>query len=257
MGRHVAIDDAPAAPARRRPAGPVVVRSDDFAPAAASRAAVRRSRLRIPVIVVAFAAAAGFSLVAVVEPDTGAAASPGFAVDEDPYAGQPVQTLAVTSEATQVVVSRDSYSVELPPPPPPPPAPSTPATTSSASSGTASSGAAASSSSSAAPAVSAPDPGSAKAIAFSMLQARGWGSDQYSCLVSLWNRESGWNVHASNRSSGAYGIPQALPGSKMASAGPDWQDNAATQISWGLGYISGRYGTPCGAWGHSQATNWY
>jgi hypothetical protein len=64
-------------------------------------------------------------------------------------------------------------------------------------------------------------------------------------------------VHAGNPVTGAYGIPQALPGAKMASAGPDWQNNAHTQIKWGLGYIAGRYGTPCGAWAHSQATNWY
>jgi hypothetical protein len=63
-------------------------------------------------------------------------------------------------------------------------------------------------------------------------------------------------VHAANPS-GAYGIPQALPGAKMASAGPDWQNSAHTQINWGLGYIASRYGTPCGAWAHSQATNWY
>ncbi len=99
--------------------------------------------------------------------------------------------------------------------------------------------------------------GTAQEIAHQMVLARGWGEDQFSCLVSLWNKESGWNVHASNGGSGAYGIPQALPGSKMASAGPDWQDNAGTQISWGLGYITGRYGTPCGAWGHSQSTGWY
>ncbi len=90
-----------------------------------------------------------------------------------------------------------------------------------------------------------------------MLASRGWGDDQFSCLVSLWNKESGWNYRAYNAGSGAYGIPQALPGSKMSSAGADWETNAATQISWGLGYISGRYGTPCGAWSHSQSTGWY
>jgi uncharacterized protein YabE (DUF348 family) len=98
--------------------------------------------------------------------------------------------------------------------------------------------------------------GSAQQIAAGMVSARGWGSDQFSCLVSLWNKESGWRTDAAN-SSGAYGIPQALPGSKMASAGSDWQTSASTQISWGLGYISGVYGTPCAAWAHSQATNWY
>ncbi|HEX3680700.1 MAG TPA: lytic transglycosylase domain-containing protein [Galbitalea sp.] len=101
-----------------------------------------------------------------------------------------------------------------------------------------------------------PSPGSAQAIALGILTAEGMGNDQYSCLVSLWNRESHWRVDAENPD-GAYGIPQALPGSKMSSAGPDWQTNATTQIMWGLGYIKARYGTPCGAWAHSQATGWY
>ena len=92
---------------------------------------------------------------------------------------------------------------------------------------------------------------------------RGWGADQFSCLNLLWNRESQWNYKAANPSSSAYGIPQALaapggaPGSKMASAGADWRTNPATQIKWGLDYIADRYGTPCGAWGHSQSTGWY
>ena len=85
----------------------------------------------------------------------------------------------------------------------------------------------------------------------------GWGADQFSCLSSLWNKESGWNYQAYNAGSGATGIPQALPGSKMASAGSDWQTNATTQITWGLQYIASVYGTPCAAWGHSQATDWY
>jgi hypothetical protein len=96
-----------------------------------------------------------------------------------------------------------------------------------------------------------------RSVARLLLADRGWGSSQYSCLVSLWNRESGWNANASNPSSGAFGIPQALPGSKMASAGSDWRTNAATQIRWGLGYIADRYGTPCGAWAHSESTGWY
>jgi len=100
-------------------------------------------------------------------------------------------------------------------------------------------------------------PGGAKAIAASMVAARGWGGDQYQCLVNLWNRESGWSVTATNPSSGAYGIPQSLPASKLASAGSDWRTSARTQIAWGLNYIAGSYGTPCGAWGHSQATGWY
>jgi hypothetical protein len=108
-----------------------------------------------------------------------------------------------------------------------------------------------------APAAGVPDPGTAQAIAYAMLQSMGWGDDEYSCLVALWNRESHWNVYAHNASSGAYGIPQALPGEKMASAGADWATNPATQITWGLGYISGRYGTPCGAWAHSEEIGWY
>jgi hypothetical protein len=108
-----------------------------------------------------------------------------------------------------------------------------------------------------APATGTPDPGSAKAIALDMVTARGWDAAQYDCLVSLWNKESGWNQYAENKSSGAYGIPQAYPGSKMASAGADWKTNAATQITWGIGYIAARYSTPCGAWMNSQAKGSY
>jgi uncharacterized protein YabE (DUF348 family) len=102
----------------------------------------------------------------------------------------------------------------------------------------------------------APSPGSNKAIAKTLMANRGWGNDQFSCLVQMWNRESGWSTQAANPS-GAYGIPQALPGSKMASAGPDWQNNATTQIKWGLGYIANRYHDPCGAWSFWQAHNYY
>jgi hypothetical protein len=98
--------------------------------------------------------------------------------------------------------------------------------------------------------------GSPKDIARQLVAARGWSSQQYGCLVTLWDRESGWNVHAAN-ASGAYGIPQAVPGDKMASAGPDWQDSALTQIKWGLGYIADRYDTPCGAWSFWQNNGWY
>ncbi len=104
---------------------------------------------------------------------------------------------------------------------------------------------------------SAQPSGSPQQMALGMLGSFGWSSSQFSCLVSLWARESGWNVNASNPSSGAYGIAQALPGSKMASAGADWATNAATQIRWGLGYIQQTYGSPCAAWDHSQAVGWY
>jgi len=99
--------------------------------------------------------------------------------------------------------------------------------------------------------------GSPEQIAQAMLASFGWSSSQFSCLDPLWAHESGWSVTAYNAGSGAYGIPQALPGSRMASAGPDWQTNAATQIRWGLEYIKGTYGSPCAAWDHEQATGWY
>jgi uncharacterized protein YabE (DUF348 family) len=100
-------------------------------------------------------------------------------------------------------------------------------------------------------------PASAEAIARKMLPKFGFDSGQMGCLIQMWDRESRWNPRAENSSSGAYGIPQALPGSKMASAGPDWASNPATQIKWGLGYISERYGSPCGAWSFKQSHGWY
>lgn len=107
------------------------------------------------------------------------------------------------------------------------------------------------------PSTVAVEPGTAQALGKEMAAARGWGDDQFACLLALWNKESGWRVNAANASSGAYGIPQALPGSKMATVGADWQTNPATQITWGLGYIAGRYGDPCGAWAHSESSGWY
>jgi hypothetical protein len=99
--------------------------------------------------------------------------------------------------------------------------------------------------------------GSPREIAKAMLSTFGWQANQFSCLQPLWYHESGWNQAAENPSSGAYGIPQALPGAQMAAAGADWQTNPATQIRWGLTYIHGRYGSPCGAWAHEQSHNWY
>ena len=88
-------------------------------------------------------------------------------------------------------------------------------------------------------------PEQARAIARKMIASyKDWGDGDYDALVWLWNKESGWQWNATNPSSGAYGIPQALPASKLASAGDDWKDNAATQIKWGLNYIAGRYGSP-------------
>jgi hypothetical protein len=99
--------------------------------------------------------------------------------------------------------------------------------------------------------------GSPRQIAQAMLGSFGWSSSQFSCLDPLWEHESRWSVTAANPGSGAFGIPQALPGSRMASAGPDWQTSAATQITWGLRYIRDTYGSPCAAWSHEQAAGWY
>ncbi|WP_432835088.1 lytic transglycosylase domain-containing protein [Dactylosporangium sp. CA-092794] len=96
-----------------------------------------------------------------------------------------------------------------------------------------------------------------KKVGCAVLVAYGFGLDQMPCLEKLWDKESHWNVSASNKSSGAYGIPQAVPGSKMATVGADWKTNPETQIRWGLNYIKSRYKTPCGAWSHSQSSGWY
>jgi hypothetical protein len=95
-----------------------------------------------------------------------------------------------------------------------------------------------------------------KALGRQMNALRGWGGC-WSSLLTMWTHESNWNERADNPYSDAYGIPQALPGSKMAAAGPSWQTNAATQIAWGLGYIKARYHDPCGAWSFWQAHHWY
>jgi len=101
-----------------------------------------------------------------------------------------------------------------------------------------------------------PDPSTAKGIAYSLLPSFGFSTDQFGCLDLMWTNESDWMWNAEN-ASGAYGIPQALPGDKMASAGPDWQTDPTTQIKWGLGYIKSVYGTPCNAWAFWQAHGWY
>ena len=102
-----------------------------------------------------------------------------------------------------------------------------------------------------------PDPSSNIAIGQTMAASRGWTGAEWSCLYNLWQRESNWNHLAENPSSGAYGIPQSLPATKMASAGSDYLSNPATQIKWGMDYISARYGSPCGAMNFWHANNWY
>lgn len=99
-------------------------------------------------------------------------------------------------------------------------------------------------------------PAQNRALGMQMCADKGWSSSQCNDLGALWQKESGWNSRAHNPS-GAHGIPQALPGSKMASAGPNWQGSARTQIAWGLGYIESRYGNPSNALAHSYRTGWY
>ncbi|GLI28677.1 hypothetical protein ARHIZOSPH14_29190 [Agromyces rhizosphaerae] len=181
----------------------------------------------------AFAASVSFVLVHLVDPTIGASASGEYRASTDRFGGEATQVVEVTGDY-DFTATRDEYVVEA---------------------------AAVAVSNTAitfqAPPAIVPDPGSAQAYAADAVAARGWSTGEFDCLVALWNKESGWRVNAMNPYSGAYGIPQALPGSKMATAGADWQTNAATQIEWGLGYIAGRYGTPCGAWSHSQSVGWY
>jgi hypothetical protein len=199
---------------------------------------------RIALSLFGFLAAFAFLLVNVTDPYAGATASPYYQAGTTHLSAKAAQLLAVETSFVAPEIRRDNFTVTEKPKPPPPPVAPAPAESSSGGG------------SYSAP-VAVADPGSAQAIAADMVAARGWGSEQFDCLVALWKKESGWRVNASNSSSGAYGIPQALPGSKMASSGSDWQTNAATQIDWGLGYITSRYGTPCGAWQHSVDSGWY
>lgn len=96
-----------------------------------------------------------------------------------------------------------------------------------------------------------------QAYAHDLVLSYGWSEYDFECLVKLWNRESNWNLNAVNKRSGACGIPQSLPCSKMKSAGADYRTNYKTQIRWGLNYIKARYGSPANAWGHSQRKGWY
>ncbi len=100
-------------------------------------------------------------------------------------------------------------------------------------------------------------PASPQDIAMGMLADYGWSTSEFGCLDEIYLHESGWNPSAENPSSGAYGIPQALPGDKMATYGADWQTNPTTQLEWGLSYIRDSYGSPCGAWSFWQSNSWY
>ncbi|WP_423918070.1 transglycosylase SLT domain-containing protein [Frigoribacterium sp. 2-23] len=260
MGRHSAISDSgtthlehPALVRRTAPAQRRLVPASQLSvvgrpPVASSR---RGNRYVLPLV--GFCASFAFVSASLINPLSGAEAattSTGAAA----ALVAPGQSFSVDSGVAVAAADRDTYGVTEYVAPPPPVVVDDTASSTKTASGTGA-GATAKKSSSA-PVAGTPDPGSAKAVAADMVAAKGWGTGEYDCLVSLFNKESGWNVYAYNPS-GAYGIPQALPGSKMAAFGADWQTNPATQIAWGLSYIEGRYKTPCGAWAHSQSVNWY
>lgn len=216
MGRHVAVSleaRGEAAASRRLSSRPAINRP-------------HLARNSTVLILATMAVICGLVLVSVVDPYSGAVASPSFRISSGVWSTS-AQSVTVADGAA-IASSRDGLDtvsrLNVP---------------------------------GAIPAAGVPDPDTAQAIAYKMVMERGWSTQEYDCLVLLWNRESHWNVYSHNVSSGAYGIPQALPGEKMASAGDDWQTNPATQITWGLGYIEARYGLPCTAWGHSEDTGWY
>ena len=173
-----------------------------------------------------FGAVTAFALVSIVDPYSGTMASADTVSVYDPTSGDLSQTYGLASTQTisfarggfNILTGKDALFVKT---------------------------------------AELPTPGTSKEYALRQLMAMGWDSDQYSCLVNLWERESNWRVNARNQSSGAYGIPQSLPGTKMASEGGDWLTNPETQIRWGLKYIKGRYGSACGAFAHSNKFGWY
>jgi hypothetical protein len=169
-------------------------------------------------------ATAGIVLVSVADPYAGARASSFY---REPVLAKPaaVQRFTIDGRIVLIKVRRDRFTTEV-------------------------AGAGGDAAVPGGPVVPA---GTAQTYAAGIVAKRGWAASEFGCLVSLWNRESGWNSRAANPS-GAYGIPQALPGSKM---GAGWQTDYRVQISWGVGYIAARYGSPCGAWAHSQAVGSY
>jgi hypothetical protein len=214
---------------------------------------MRRNGVILPAAVIAAIAVAGVSTAAwIMGPSISGATGAAEAIEAIPKTHtvelleQERQEMIVMSEAsrTLTVVAKPKMAT-----------PQT-AMSSGSSSDTSASDGSAGSSGTSVPAEPPPAPGTAKSIAYNMLGSFGFSTSQFSCLDDLWTQESGWNVDAEN-ASGAFGIPQALPGSRMASAGPDWQTDASTQIRWGLGYIQDTYGTPCAAWAHEEADNWY
>ena len=187
------------------------------------RVPLHRVRRRV-LSVLAVLVCAGIAMVTVIDPYAGATAAPFY---RQPVLAKQtaVQRFAIEGGYALVAIKRDRYTVEI----------------------VGAGGVAVAPSGPVAPA------SVAQAYAAGLVAGHGWAASEFGCLVSLWNRESGWNSRAANPS-GAYGIPQALPGSKM---GGDWQNDYKVQIRWGIGYIAARYGSPCGAWAHSNAVGSY
>jgi hypothetical protein len=251
VGRH---SDTPTLPSSERAHGsrPVVrdVRRPRVTPsvrpsarvAEAPRPAYRRpfSRGRLALSAFAMLACACIAFVTVTDPYAGATAEAAPALGSGTGTGSyQVQRFPIQGGYVLVSVTRDKFKAIKP-------VIVVHDTTAATSGGAASSGGA----------TYTTPVGTAQTYAAQLVASNGWGAGEFSCLVNLWNRESGWDTHAYNPS-GAYGIPQALPGSKMASFGADWQNDYRVQIQWGLSYIRGSYGSPCGAWAHSQSNGWY
>ncbi|MDH2442719.1 lytic transglycosylase domain-containing protein [Amnibacterium sp. CER49] len=215
-------------------------------PAAAPATSYRRpfSRSRNALSAFAMLACAGIALVSVSDPYAGATAAPFYQKPEQAPVDK-VQRFAIQGGYVLVDVKRDKFQAVKP----------VVVVHQTALAATGGSADVALASAATAPAYTTPT-GTAQAYAAGLVAARGWGAGEFSCLVNLWNRESGWNTHAYNPS-GAYGIPQSLPGSKMAAFGADWQNDYKVQIQWGLSYISGSYGSPCGAWNSEISRGWY
>ena len=189
------------------------------------RSAAVRTRRRSVLSLLAVLVCAGIALVSVTDPYAGATAASFY---RQPVLAKQraVQRFAIDGGYVLVAVKRDRFTTEV-------------VTDGSAT-----------------PSGPVAPASTAQAYAAGLVASHGWAGSEFGCLVNLWNRESGWNAHAANPS-GAYGIPQALPGSKMGAAGGDWQNDYKVQIRWGVGYIAGRYGSPCGAWAHSEAVGSY
>jgi hypothetical protein len=202
--------------------------------------------------VLAFGVAASFVALFAMEPHlVGANASEAYAPQIEVSAAS-AQALDYTG-GSALAVARDNYII-TDPPPPPPPAPEPVKVAVSAPAAESSGGGGGGCAANVVPTPGPPGAGSYQDIAWQSLQGYGFGIQEYYYLLALWNRESGWNPAAHNASSGAHGIPQALPGSKM---GPGWESDPNVQIDWGIRYILGSYGTPCEAWNHSENNNWY